>query len=387
MVLVKQSQAKVCTPYISYEYQALQKGFIRLFVLEPGSYHDVIVGKLQSSQFGKEDEDGESDNHTHDDYEALSYVWGSKENHRYIFIPQTQLSIISITTNLDVALRSLRSQDKPRVLWIDAICIDQSNDEEKSFQVALMGQIFRQARCVLAWLGPEADNSDVAMRAIQRLGSRITVNWPPCAEGTEPYEIRAAEGIVGYNWDYASIGPPFEYQELRSIHNLLSRDWFQRLWIRQEIHLANSMAVIICGTTQVRWIHFRNAMTALFTQKPSSPYYYNDFRPLMAQLKGFIYQGRNIDLLALRECFDHTYCLNQRDRIYAVMDFLTERRDLQIVPDYTKTVMQVYKDLVVQWVRRYKSLDIIAACRLQPDSPFGCRYLLPRIMLVSLCLF
>jgi hypothetical protein len=67
-----------------------------------------------------------------------------------------------ITSNLDIALSHLRLELEARLLWIDALCINQCDDHEKSLQLAMMGKIYCQAGSVVAWLGPEEDNSNDA---------------------------------------------------------------------------------------------------------------------------------------------------------------------------------------------------------------------------------
>ncbi|KAF2733188.1 HET-domain-containing protein, partial [Polyplosphaeria fusca] len=86
------------------------------------------------------------------EYEALSYVWGQVNNSSIIHVNDWEMLI---TENLEVALRSLRLEHEPRLLWIDAICINQSSVTEKTSQVAKMGDIYKAAKRVLVFLGPE----------------------------------------------------------------------------------------------------------------------------------------------------------------------------------------------------------------------------------------
>jgi hypothetical protein len=83
-------------------------------------------------------------------YEALSYIWGGPTNTVEIICGQGRLSI---TVNLRDAIRRFRYKNKCRVLWVDAICIDQRNIEERGKQVQLMGMIYWKADRVLVWLG------------------------------------------------------------------------------------------------------------------------------------------------------------------------------------------------------------------------------------------
>jgi Heterokaryon incompatibility protein (HET) len=87
-------------------------------------------------------------------YEALSYVWGFLSSSESL---RCDGKSISITPNLRDALRKLRLVDRHRALWVDQICINQSDKDEKSSQVALMDRIYRMAEQVIAWLGPNPD--------------------------------------------------------------------------------------------------------------------------------------------------------------------------------------------------------------------------------------
>lgn len=87
-------------------------------------------------------------------YEALSYVWGPVSGDRRVYCDG---KIIHITPNCESALRHLRLKKKKRTLWIDALCINQSSNTERSRQVPLMGDIYESASRVLIWLGPGSD--------------------------------------------------------------------------------------------------------------------------------------------------------------------------------------------------------------------------------------
>lgn len=109
-------------------------------------------------------------------YEALSYVWGSPEDPSSVFVGRGR-RVIPITRNLDVAMRHLRYSDRPRVVWIDALCIDQASLGEKSRQVGYMGYVYWSAPRVVVWLGPEADDSHHAMGLLSSVGEKIQVYW------------------------------------------------------------------------------------------------------------------------------------------------------------------------------------------------------------------
>jgi hypothetical protein len=103
------------------------------------------------------------------DYEALSYVWGDPHITKQIILSDKKFHV---TTNLEAALRRLRYSSKPRLLWIDALCIDQGNISERISQVRQMGAIYRSAREVAVWLGPESNTS---LRAFETLDAIVAI--------------------------------------------------------------------------------------------------------------------------------------------------------------------------------------------------------------------
>jgi hypothetical protein len=97
-------------------------------------------------------------------YEALSYVWGDSKEPLPIFIHGNRFEV---TSNLHAALTQLRNHSLDRILWIDAICIDQKNLVEKEHQIQFMAIVYSQAYRVLVWLGEAAADSDLVFKEIQ----------------------------------------------------------------------------------------------------------------------------------------------------------------------------------------------------------------------------
>ncbi|KAK9780814.1 putative Heterokaryon incompatibility domain-containing protein [Seiridium cardinale] len=112
------------------------------------------------------------------EYEALSYVWGDPTITQPVIVDGNEMQV---TTNLEAALRHLRSDQKPRTLWVDAICINQQDDREKSAQVPMMGKIFQQATSVLAWFGHGDEDIIIGISWFQhyilKQTNEHTVNW------------------------------------------------------------------------------------------------------------------------------------------------------------------------------------------------------------------
>ncbi|KAK0733091.1 heterokaryon incompatibility protein-domain-containing protein, partial [Lasiosphaeria miniovina] len=96
---------------------------------------------------------------------ALSYLWGDASTTHEIVLNGNKFPV---ATNLHLTLIALRRRPMVDHVWIDALCIDQSSNDEKSSQVALMGNIYSRAAQVLSWLGPAADDSDAAFELVRR---------------------------------------------------------------------------------------------------------------------------------------------------------------------------------------------------------------------------
>ena len=152
-------------------------------------------------------------------YEALSYVWGQDRALTPMAINNFNMEI---TQNLDVALRYLRHRDKPRVLWVDAICIDQTNFDERAQQVRQMRDIYYFSSTVLVWLGPPTSDSDLAMNSIADFNKD---HWQ-----TLDFQIQCMD--------------------------LLYRPWFTRIWVVQEFVLGQNHPLVGCGYKWVNWLSF-----------------------------------------------------------------------------------------------------------------------------------
>jgi len=137
-------------------------------------------------------------------YEALSYVWGAPGSLPPIYIGNTCLNV---TENLHAALTRLRDRSFERIFWVDAVCINQKDNQEKGGQIQLMAQIYSQASRVVIWLGGAENDSDQALEDI-----RV-----------------AAEDESGTSDGLSSREPNKE-----AILKLLERPWFQRIWVREK---------------------------------------------------------------------------------------------------------------------------------------------------------
>lgn len=101
------------------------------------------------------------------EYEALSYEWGSMELTQKLYLDDG--SYVAITESLFHALRDIRHERDERLIWADGLCINQSNMKEREQQVSSMGFIFRRAKSVITYIGPESDGSSIGIELANKL--------------------------------------------------------------------------------------------------------------------------------------------------------------------------------------------------------------------------
>lgn len=244
-------------------------------------------------------------------FEALSYTWGSPENPIDIFINQSRggFSILSVTKNLGDALPYLRFEDRDRVLWIDAICVNQQDLEERSQQVKRMAEIYSKAARVVAWLGPSSERTPVAMRCFDKISSTVKGDWLG-------WKLHALSEDA--SWADEMVAAPFNDQEYLAMFEYLSSEWFERLWIYQEIRLSSLDSILLCGHYSILWESFRS--TAYFLYRKI---YWAMPSEIFLQRLGIIRDLCNYTTYApLINLLDQTNdckCSDPRDRIFALL--------------------------------------------------------------------
>ncbi|KAM0426045.1 hypothetical protein ACHAPT_008676 [Fusarium lateritium] len=331
----------------------------RLLKILPGAANDTIRCRLHVCSM--------RDNRNA--YEALSYCWNADWVHSIRWasgqFPTVECNGVkmAVGVNLHLALRRIRREDSTRVVWADAICIDQSNLVERSQQVAAMGDIFRNAFRVLVWLGTDTDvYGNESLDSLKSAPSKdfagvcsIVSTWAASTGRTADLESPRYR-IQGLAQDFHGEGPlsqesPVWSEALKLYH----RPWFERLWVVQEIALAQR-ATVIWGKCEMSWQWIglaaavirtnwhrivRNipgrqvpvgVMNAYFMYRISRSQDY--FEPL---------QFSFCELLALTRQFE---CQEKRDKIFGLLGLATtDGVNSHITPDYTSPLGQVYRSV------------------------------------------
>ncbi|KAF4632852.1 hypothetical protein G7Y89_g5278 [Cudoniella acicularis] len=407
---------------------------IRLLRIEPVSIQDKfdIYRTFHCTLVVKDLDDSESPV-----YDALSYTWGNPVT---VYANQSDVSSdeawaspawditcdgkpFSVTTNLYTALLGLRvyasmerdqfphviitSNDTastqhyyhemphevpehagPMYIWIDQICINQSDLNERSAQVQLMGQIYTQAQKTIIWLGGEDCFTHPGITAMNKLASidpavARKLGFEKNILTPKPYKIAQVEPIGAHEWI--------------ALHALLSRSWFRRSWVVQEVTLCKKLTIccgafiltlpVIClavdNLIQSTWmacmemlvetVHgrstaFQAEVECIKKQTRGLEHYQTNpedspnpqlIRQIVGLRTGQLgfqdehYGMRSIDkperygLGEVLMQFRETRATNPRDKIYAFLglsEVLGQTGKLSLIPDYNKTVNEVFMD-------------------------------------------
>lgn len=168
-------------------------------------------------------------------YEALSWSWGSDPQDSRILIRQLDRQTkMRAAPGLVWALKYLTDSNQDRILWVDAICIDQSSVDEKNHQVQMMSQIYSYAEKVCVWLGLQTSYSQTAIKFIK-------------------------EDILKLHQFDELCSNKANAEKWQSLLRLMQRQWFFRRWVVQEIALAQD-AEIYCGPDILAWKDFSVAV-------------------------------------------------------------------------------------------------------------------------------
>ncbi|QDS72198.1 hypothetical protein FKW77_005148 [Venturia effusa] len=213
-------------------YRPLEQDLsIRVLLLEAGKPKEQIRCSLLYTTLDASPE-----------FEAISYAWGDATLREDIVLDGR---VFSITKSLHEALWQFRNSDGvARLLWADAICINQDDMKERSQQIQIMSKIYSSARHTLIWLGPVRPNTEQP--------EPLRINSDELA-----FRVLNLNDVVDTEWiqrDHIDPAiPAFEDNDVRkALKNLESREWFQRMWVIQELAVSKS-PFLCCGPLRAPW--------------------------------------------------------------------------------------------------------------------------------------
>jgi hypothetical protein len=269
-------------------------------------------------------------------YEALSYTWGGSNPTEFIMLDGEPFAI---QRNLYDALYDLRLiGNMPRMLWADAICIDQRNLDERKRQVGLMDYIYIRASTVLIWLG--CGTADV-----ENTFNKIFQN--PTFEDPKYYS-RICLGCGTEQKKYCEW--------------VCKRSYWTRLWVIQEIGLSKDLRVCI-GRSSRPWDTFLRCLNH-HRHDSDFDYAYGLINNLDEKRKGR-HRSEN-GLEKLLEDFKYAGCKDPRDKIYGLLGLAHDCQDGSIGVDHTKPLFGLYTD-VLKWFCQSQPVPILCDAKSFQD--------------------
>jgi hypothetical protein len=304
-------------------------------------------------------------------FKALSYVWGDPSSKIPILLDSKRYEV---TRNCYSALLRLRELGETRV-WIDAICIDQTNNEEKSGQIPIMKDIYAAAETII-WLGhareerrPDAKEAEsMAFSLLAELFREQFRNFDSFIE-------------LAHRKDFSVL-------HWKVLNNFLGHSWFTRLWTHQEFILAKS-AILVTDYNSLTFSQFLVATTNIgnaFDQIPSKklPNFLQEmfasYDTMMglrrARMRTLARTNRNPDHLPYERIsflsqvsIGRRYeCSHNHDRVYAILGLVDPKIGNSIQVDYDKPVELVYTNLVTVIIETSRSMEVLASAGIVQQS-------------------
>jgi hypothetical protein len=299
-------------------------------------------------------------------FEAISYACG--EFKPSVPLHVDGLSRVMITETLAKALRCLRRTDQDRLLWVDTVCINQSNNDEKSLQVGNMHRVYSTAIAVQIWLGPEDQYTEQGFATVERIAEECEEYgcipgeyFQQLTEYTESQRDKIRE-LIG------------DGERGQVICSILQREYFKRRWIIQEITLASEL-VVNCGSFRLRWETFAQCIAVIrlsMTVVPASQIrnFWLWDEPHMAAMKMLglrdQYHGGDAspscNLIAMLKDFELTICRNPHDYLYSLLGAANDLHQdafKRLKPDYSRDVELVFEDLTMMYLYRAQSVRVL----------------------------
>lgn len=341
------------------QYQSLAPGEIRLLTVSPSRYHKAFLGCHLSTH----SLEGAT-------YEALSYVWGTSVSTEKIYVNEEE---VTVTSNLLAALRHLRDTKEVRTLWIDAICINQSDQDEKSAQVKEMGNIYSNAATVCCWLGE--DPATDAMRFIRAMSeAHAKLSQQSTGEGVLKQADQSQNSLI---IDEPHVDDMMLPWLLVSLMDFLKRQYFHRVWTVQEMMLGQRV-VLYCGHESSDWAGFSERFPLWLSKHTTGQEAFMAslilklyFSPASRSRSTQYDQGgetTDASLLDTLIRYRDREATDMRDKVYGLLS-LCHHPGFEA--EYRKTTAQVYRDVLRYIIERDQNLDVLSAIAPVGSSPGG----------------
>jgi hypothetical protein len=291
-------------------------------------------------------------------YDALSYAWGDR---RRLACPVTVNGVWgTVFAGLGAALQGLRDEREDRVLWVDALCIDLDEEGERSRFAGRVGGVYRRARQVRVWLGGEGGSG--GEDGVEEAWSDGEV-----ARVVEMVRQRGEDRHLGGGYGKAAE------ERLRPLKKLFAREWWSRMWVLEEVALAQAVIFHCDRSTTFTWeelhaayaVHARHSRTCCVESWTRSIQIapeldiwapVADFIRLVTTLRADLWRYNFLDMLLLCR---RRRANDPRDKIYGLLSLYDPKGVRRIRPDYSLTVADTYQRATWKLMSGFTGLEVL----------------------------
>ncbi|KAF4435854.1 HET-domain-containing [Fusarium acutatum] len=284
-------------------------------------------------------------------YQALSYTWDSLERSDSIIINGVNWKI---SQSLWEALRHILSKARATVtgpwtgrMWVDGLCINQRDEDEKSSQVARMRDVYSTAARTIVWIGLQDESVAMAFDTLERFA--------------------ADDGTVNGARARKELDQPERRRD--AIGRLIQRQWFSRTWVIQEVVVA-AIATVQCGQCIIEWQTLQHGLERATGSGfyPFGPQVANvtnigNWRRDFLEMPPSAVRDEALDLRILTMDPSNKGATNPRDKIYALRGIASEAYARGISVNYRDPVEKVYVDCAKHLLRMRKDLRVLSLIR------------------------
>jgi Heterokaryon incompatibility protein (HET) len=386
------------------EVELASEGSFRLLILAPGRGRDALKARLVLVNI----------ENPLPAYEALSYAWGSPRRSRRLLIEsqtvgESRTFQIPVTSNLQRALKALRDADDRRILWVDAVCINQEDVEERNNQVAIMEQIYRKAFRTVVYLGedfPFCRQLGLYMPAVELFisleRSSGQVQGPAIAQeimdhGPTYTIITTFFSLFQHTWFkpfsrewFASFrrvvftmrNARQTWQTWGILHNwwrawihVFSQSYFRRCWAVQELVVSRSLQIqfgktVLCGgDSAMGFDEFEAFILKMLRHGPAvEPRKRPKYIAYSSQIKSFVHtsnlrtayhQSRWASLLMLLTRLGDYDSSDPRDQLYAFLGISEDTYQPSLMPAYNENLRDTFCRYAKFFSTRYNCMQLL----------------------------
>ena len=286
-------------------------------------------------------------------YVAPSYAW-REPSRRDRSASSKEMVLVDgqdflATNNLALALKTLRVETA--FIWADAVCIDQINTSERSVQVSIMRMTYERAQKVVAWLGPEKDESTVALDFIELVAEQSAKPDFPI-------------------WMMNTVESKLHVRGWTAFQTLFERSWWTRTWALQEFVLGKNVD-FVCGQRTMaaeklekalgQVYYYGLSLSKLLRDRHAISLHTETLRNIMTLIscRRWRRDGKSLPWLPVLNIVNWTSCADSRDKVYGILGIVTDPGIAKISPDYSLPTHEVYRRLVRNHIESGLTLDIL----------------------------